>query len=495
MMTANNSTELKPNVLLLVLDATRVDACSCYGNPRATTPVLDRLAAEGVLYEQAIAAAPWTLPAMASIFTGLYPGQLDIYPERRLAPDFETLAALLHQNGYGTFGITKNGWLSGDFGLLRGFETMHKLWQWLQTDDDINAVNLIESASNKGTARVAFQRAWQGNFLKNSLNIAYNRYWPQTDDGAAKICNELTKWVKNQEGPWFAYAHYLEAHLQYRPPRAWVDRFAHDPGRVQRLLAEDQQSLAWRHVAGVDPLSDEDLEALRDLYEAAVAYQDYRMGQIIDWLHAEGELDNTVVIVLADHGENLGEHGLMSHNYCLYDTLLHVPMVVRYPAAFAAGSRVSEQVQTLDLFKTILDLAAVQSPSNIASQSLLQPAARAFTIAELGAPRSPYGTALSRFGLEPDDLAKYQAGLTTIRTDTHKLIVSTDERVELYAWPDDPGETRDLATSSPETVAELTALLAGWWSGHGGDLIGKQATDVAVSAELQARLQALGYID
>ena len=134
----------QPNILFVVLDATRFDACSCYGHVAGTTPVLDRLAAEGVLFEQAISAAPWTLPAVTSMMTGLYPSQTDIYRRRRLLPGFTTLPTLLRQHGYATFGVTNNDWLSQDFGLQQGFDVVHKLWQIWQTDDDITNLSLVE---------------------------------------------------------------------------------------------------------------------------------------------------------------------------------------------------------------------------------------------------------------------------------------------------------------------------------------------------------------
>ncbi|HSJ53619.1 MAG TPA: sulfatase-like hydrolase/transferase, partial [Anaerolineae bacterium] len=134
----------RPNILLVVLDATRADACSCYGAAQPTTPNLDRLAAEGTLYEQAISPAPWTLPAFASLFTGYYPNQLGIYEQRRLPPAVPTLASLLSDRGYGTFAITGNSWMSTDFGLGRGFEHFYKLWQILQTAEDVNEVAVLD---------------------------------------------------------------------------------------------------------------------------------------------------------------------------------------------------------------------------------------------------------------------------------------------------------------------------------------------------------------
>lgn len=485
-----------PNILLIVLDATRADACSCYGNEHETTPHLDRLAEEGTLFEQAISTAPWTLPAMASIFTGLYPGQIDIYKHRELSREYPVLPELLSQNGYATFGISNNSWLSTDFGLTRGFQRMHKLWQWVQADDDLTLVNLTQYAPGMSLFRAALHRVMQGNIIKNFVNLAYHRFWNNhTDYGAGRTLKPLSRWIERQDTPWFAFVHYLEAHLQYKPPKEWVRRFARDPDRAERLLDVDQRRLFWRHNAGVEPLSNADLQAWRDLYAAEVAYQDYHMGQLLNWLETTGRLDDTCVIVVADHGENLGEHGLLNHQYCLYDTLLRVPLVIRYPARLSAGERVRHQVQTLDLFATILEIAGAPVPHNTSKSLLPGSQPRPYVVAEYGTPSPPRADMLEEFGLTADDLKRFERGLTAIRSDTHKLIVGTDGSRELYNWRDDPAEEQNRIEQEPAVAETLHAQLEEWWAEHDSHLIGQADETASVNPEVQARLQALGYME
>lgn len=137
----------QPNILLIVLDATRADYCSCYNPTLTITPALDRLAHEGVLFERAYASAPWTLPAMSSILTGRYPTETEIETTRVLAPDQPTLPARLKELGYATYAISKNGWFSPAFGLTRDFDEFHRLWQFVQTEVDLTDINLTDVAS------------------------------------------------------------------------------------------------------------------------------------------------------------------------------------------------------------------------------------------------------------------------------------------------------------------------------------------------------------
>jgi arylsulfatase A-like enzyme len=487
----------RPNILLVVLDATRADACSCYGCERPTTPVLDKLAAEGTLFEQAISPAPWTLPAIASLFTGLFPSQMGMSDRRILSPSFSTLAQHLSQNGYATFGITNNSWLSADFGLQRGFDTMHKQWQWLQTSQEINQLVLMERSQGHGWARTVLRELAQGNLLRNVVNAAFTRLVAYRRDlGASRILRPLESWIASQQGPWFAFVHYMEAHLPYKPPLKWVARFTDDLEQARHWIRSDQWRAARRHIAGVELLSETDLALWRDLYLAEVAYTDHCLGQLVDWLQRTGRLDDTLVIAVADHGENLGEHGLLNHQYCVYDTLLRVPMVMRCPALLPAGRRVSHQVQTLDLFRTILDVAGIEAPFSASKDLRSEDAQRSFVVGENGIPRVPHPRDLARFGLQSEQLARFARGLTALRTDTHKLIVGTDGTVELYAWRDDPGEENNLASRHPEVVDALQKMLARWQEEHqvvrGEEREERWEVD---NRAVEARLRALGYIE
>jgi arylsulfatase A-like enzyme len=491
-----NRDKHQPNIMLVVLDATRADACGCYGSPLNTTPVLDRLAEEGTLYEQAISAAPWTLPAVASILTGLYPGQTGIYNTRVLETIYPTLAELLAGCGYGTFGITNNSWLSAGFGLQRGFGTMHKQWQWLQTSEDINKLVLMEDSGDRGWAQTVLGNLRHGNLVKNSLNAAYTRLFAYRRDlGAARMLKPVARWIEQQERPWLAFVHYLEAHLPYRPPVEWAARYVQDMDRGRALMQADQWRLAWRHMTGVELMAKADLAVWRQLYLASVAYTDYQLGRLVDWLAASGRLDDTLLIVLADHGESLGEGNLLNHQYTLADHLIRVPMVIRFPALFPAGRRVSPAVQTLDLFQTILDAAGgPEMPS--ASRSLLGEADRPFTVAEYGVPRKPHARALNRYGLKAEQVEPFARGLTALRTERHKLVLATDGSAALYDLEADALESSDVASQRPELVESMRAQLADWREGHGvAEQEQLSPADMAVDPEVEARLQALGYLD
>jgi arylsulfatase A-like enzyme len=484
----------RPNILLIVLDATRADACSCYGTERLTTPNLDRLASEGVLFEQAISAAPWTLPAIASILTGLYPSQTGVYQKRLLSSEFATLGELLSRNAYATFSISDNAWLSTEFGLVRGFNVVHKLWQRFQAKEDITLANLTRESS-KSIYVAALRLILRGNVIKNTVNLVHSRLRDRGRETARRTMRAFAGWIHEGREPWFALVHYLGAHLPYESPAEWVDRFAHDRKQAQRLSRADLFRMAYRHIAGSEVLSESDLRTWHDLYLAAVGYQDSNLGGLIDLLKQTGQYDDTCIIVVADHGENLGEHGLLGHQYCLYDTLIRVPLVVRYPAIFSPGERVSHQVQTLDLFKTILDLSETRAPHGESKSFLLNEFARPFTVSEYGTPRQPHSALLARFGLSPGDLSRFERGLIAIRTEFHKLIVGTDGSSELYAWPDDPDEDHNLATHNLSRTHELYRLLEQWSKEHGTHLIGREADDLSVDPRVQARLRALGYID
>lgn len=489
----------QPNFLIIVLDATRADACSCYGAAQETTPHLDRLAEEGVLFEQAISPAPWTLPAMMSMLTGLFPNQTDIYQTRRLDTHIPTLPALLSDHGYATFAVTNNSWLSPAFGLIRGFQKLHKLWQLIQVDDDITMVNVTEDAPDKSLYQAALQRLLRGNPAINALNYLFYRRVQKVDYGASRTLAPLRKWVDTLDDgrPWFALVHFLEAHLEYKPPLQWLERFARDRQRALRLLHSDQRRIFWQHNAGVAHLTEEDLRAWQDLYLAEVAYQDYYLGQILKWLDENGHRENTCVIVVADHGENLGEHGLLNHQYCLYDTLIRVPLVVSWPSVLPNGTRVLHQVQTLDVFQTVLDMAGIEPPHPY-SKTLLAPTGRAHTFAVYGRPRPPRPSILQKYNISPEQLQRFERGLTAVRSDNYKLIRSEQDVAELYAWRDDPFEENNLAAVHPEVVAELSGVLRAWeheLHAQGALSVPQDADSMQLDPLLAARLRSLGYLD
>lgn len=495
---------MKPlNIMLIILDATRTDFCSCYGAAQPLTPALDQLSEDGLLFEHAYASAPWTLPAMSSILTGLYPTQLGVEEKRVLAPKHQTLASRLKEVSYSTFAISKNSWFSTEFGLPQGFDVFHKLWQLMQTDIDLTEVNLAQAyPSEKNLLISAAKGAMRGNVLKNAVNLASRRIklLNDSDYGARRTLAPVKKWISTQHGPWFAAVHYLEAHLEYKPPIEWARRFSDDWSVTQRLLAADQLRLCYRHITGVERLTPDELRAWRQLYAAEVAYQDHAMGQLLDWLKQSGHYDDTLIIVVADHGESLDEHGLLAHLYSLHDPLIHVPLVIHGPDA-PRGRRTGALVQTQDIFGTVLAAAGAAMPTH--ARSLLDTNAdRRYVVAEYGMPRMPRQELLKRFDLRAEDFAPFLRGLTAVRTQQHKLVIGTDNSVELFDLQNDPAELFNKADAIPDVLAQLQAMHAEWQASIDAssadrttDASPPPVTPPIVAPEVAERLKALGYLD
>ena len=491
---------MKPNILLVVLDATRADRCSGYGYHRPTTPFLDKLASEGTTFENAFAVAPWTMPSMASLLTGLYPSEHQVYETLRLSSSLPTLPEYLNTADYATMIATNNSWMSDTFGMTRGFQTVIKLWQLFQTGQDVTRVGLEQTGLKGSLFRRVVRQVTQGNPVQNAINALYGRFWRNRADYGAKRLNRVTRqWISGQEKPWFVLAHYLEAHLEYRPPRAERAKFVRHHDIARRLLSADQMRIMWRHVAGVQPLTELELQTWSDLYDAELNYQDKQLGELLTWLETSGRLDNTMLIVTADHGENLGDHGLLNHQYCLYDTLLRVPLIVRFPDAFAAGRRVQAPVMLLDVFATILDAAETVKPEsghglNLANEAQL--VERPHILAEYGAPRPPDETTLASYQIPRQALVPYEHALAAIRAGSYKLIAGSNGSLALYNWHTDPRESENVAASHSDLTETLAADLTACQARLISDNERPMKSSIAdADPTVVARLRSLGYLD
>ncbi|MCP4420163.1 MAG: sulfatase-like hydrolase/transferase, partial [Chloroflexi bacterium] len=277
--------------------------------------------------------------------------------------------------------------------------------------------------------------------------------------------------------------------LKYDPPRAFRRRFL-TPAQEKQWKQVDQN--AWKYLSGQVEMTDDDWDILNGLYNAELAYLDTRIGQIYDFLRQEGLLDDTIIIITSDHGENLSEHGMMDHQYCVYDTLAKVPLIIRYPDHFAAGSWETALVQTIDLFPTLAKILGVTDDpalESIQGQSLLaedlQENDREFAIIEYLAPQLH---SFRRESLTFD--SKFSRQLRAIRTQTHKYIWASDGNCELYHLQTDPGEMKNVIDDDPETAVTLAQQLEQWVSKY--EL--RQPEDMSIDESVVNRLEALGYI-
>jgi arylsulfatase A-like enzyme len=497
----------RPNILLLLIDTLRADHLSCYGYGRATSPCIDRIAERGVVFDSAISAAPWTPPSHASVFTGTYPSRHGVDRSRLiLRDDLVPLPDVLRRHGYRTYGVSSNYWLSRETRFNRGFDRFVHSWQLVQTGGG-NAP--LERQNRKDglaleTLNAPEHHGWLhtcGTALNNLYERgtrALRRSWHLYDDGAWRVNAIVQGWMrewKRLDEPFFAFVHYLEPHLRYAPPGRY--RHQHLPRGVDdRRIATVNQD-PWRHLTGRARMDDEDFAILRGLYDGEISYVDQRVGQLYTALREQGLLDNTLVIVTSDHGENIGDHGLMDHVYCLYDTLLRVPLIVGGLAEFPAGLRVAEQVQTPDVFPTVLTLAGiedeeawrqVQAPSLFPREVRGQPGRAA--IAEYLEPQPPVGILRKRY---PDfDASRFDRTLRTVRADGYKYVWASDGKDELYAVAADPNEERNLIDAEPEVAARLRKSLDEWLASFSPARASDQ--ELELDAAMRQRLEDLGYL-
>jgi arylsulfatase A-like enzyme len=448
------------NVLLVVMDTTRSDRLSPYGYGSEITPTLDRLASEGTVFTRAYSASPWTLPSHVSIFTGVYPSIHGATTEySRLDEGPETLAERLAARGFDTGAISKKSWLSRETGVFRGFDEIHDL------DDPEPLPALLE-------LRRLVERRWRR---------------PQ-DKGAAEVTATARAWLQRSRGrPFFLFLNYNEPHYELSPPSPFRERYL---GEVEPAWGSEGGPDLIRLQLGEIELSDRDFEVLSRLYDASVAYQDWRMGQLFEALETSGLFDRTLVIVTADHGELLGEHRTYGHNLSVANPLLQVPLMVRLPGVVPAGGRLDQPVETRRI-PNLVDLVLTRSEEgrSLSAEELvgvLSGAEDGAVIAEVYRPQ------IGRLdsGELPSDPRFHRRRKVVVLNDV-KYVWSSDGEDELYDLRSDPGELHNLASERTELRDELRERLlseAGLWT--------QQADRPApeLSDELRERLRAMGYL-
>jgi arylsulfatase A-like enzyme len=395
------------DILLVTLDTTRADRIGCYGYARAATPVLDRLAASGIRFAEAVTVAPETLPAHATLLTGLLPPRhgVRINGENRLESRHVTLAEVARARGYQTAAFVSAFVLDARFGLDQGFEIY---------DDRVLAA--------------------QGSAFASGTN---ERRADATTDAALAWLR-----ARDRDRPFFAWVHYFDPHAPYDPPGPLATRFARSP------------------------------------YDGEIAFMDSQLGRLLEGLEAGRRRDRTLVMVVGDHGESLGEHHESTHGVFLYGSAVRVPLVVSSPRLFPRAAVVDRTVVSLaDLAPTVLDLLGVEDPPPRDGSSLIA--------TQADPERSAYVESLVPyldFGWAP------LFGLRGLR-ESYVLA----PRPECYDLRSDPGERRNLLASGKRgPCAARARLLERMLTRLPGQETATGAP--ALDPETLERLQALGYL-
>jgi arylsulfatase A-like enzyme len=354
--TVSLTEDMKPNVLLVVLDTVRAKSCSFHGRDRATTPGLESLCDESVVFKHAIAPDTWTLPSHGAMFSGKYPTEVGVHAENMLFPaNKSTLAEELSADGYATGIFSSNPFLTEGSGLNRGFNRSHTSGiQLVLYDDAFDPSQYIRSREHdQGLAKwMELGRELVDppqTVLKsvlNAINYKYQTTWganredpydPSSDDGATESITAFVSWLENTGEPFFGCLNFMEAHTPYR----YRDRFLPDWATMQDVKVLSQNR--WQYLSGELELSTRRKELFQSLYEAELFSLDDILQSLWEVLKERGHWDETLVIVTSDHGELLGEHDLLFHDMNrLVEPLLHVPLIVKYPDSTYAGTTVTE---------------------------------------------------------------------------------------------------------------------------------------------------------
>lgn len=474
------------NVVLIVMDTARVDA----------TQQLDCILTDATRFNQAFSASPWTLPSHASIFTSLYPSKHGAHAgHKQLEPDIPVIAELFRDTGYETVAVSNNTWISDEFGFSRGFGKFHKTWQYIQSDTDLGRI--ARTTEGLDQYRKLVRAIFDGNPVRNIANAAYGKFFrKQTDSGAERTNKWINQWLTDRDDsqPFFLFVNYLEPHLEYRPPKEFAKQFL--PADVAYESAMEIPQDAWGYVLGTVDMTERDFDILRALYRAEISYLNYRIGQLRDMLESTGVWEDTIFVVTGDHGENIGDHGLMDHQYCLYDTLLRVPLLI-CGGAFSSGKDVSNIVQLTDLGPTLLDAVDIDAPAfkeRVQGRSFhpdVDTDPREYAIAEYLSPQPSMSALEKRVGHLPDHVTEYDRSLRAIRGTEWKMIRGSDESVEVYNIEADPDETNELSDSRVDMVRTLESELNTWLASFDH---ATHHSDVDMRSETRERLEDLGYL-
>jgi len=426
------------SVLFVILDAAAASHVGSYGYARATTPELDRIGSEGVVFERAYTTAAYTRSAMASVWTSRYHEQhhAGLRHDAPLPEGSFTLAGLLTAHGIQAAGFVGNPSAGRPFGLDQGFTEF----------------------------RGVYGRAGGG----------------QAAPRADVLVEAAQPWLaaRRDGGRFFAYLHFREPHSPYDPPPPFDTRFGPDAP-----LTRPQRGAGWLGDVndGRREISRQELDHLVRLYDGNLAWADSQLGALRRALETLGLWDRLVVIVSADHGEAFGEHGFFGHNKQLYEETLRVPLIVRFPKGKGpTGVLVRELADLVDVAPTVADVFGVlgkgESAASFVGRSLLPLATGA-----LGKPGTLARTA-------------HEEGIYAVTDGRFKLLwISGTGAEELYDRESDPGETRNLAAAEPVRAAYYRQALHRWLMALGPGRAGGPAPTLTPE-ELES-LKALGYVN
>ncbi len=420
-----------PNVLIVIVDTLRADHLSPYGSTRDTSPFISHLAQQGVLFENAIAPSSWTLPAHASMLTGLYPHQSRVQQLKDvLSPTTPTLGDALRTRGYRTAAFSANYLLfSKDHGFGHGFSHFEEYDQSIGGILEKVPLSLfiLEQLSRMTTGE-----PWAFFGIKNAAN-------------ADKINQDALNWIGNGHRPFLVVLNYFDIHQPVLPPEPYLHMFTNNAkARNQSLYFQEQCD------DQLEESCDADRPQFLDTYDGSIRYVDQSFQRLLAQLNERGMLQNTIVVFTSDHGQELGDHGLYGHGKSLYRQEIQVPLIFWNPGLVPAAIRVSTPVSTTDIPATILSLAAPDDKPKLPGQSL---AALWHSSQPVAGWQEPISELAGAHWFDKRAPNYNSMARSIVTADRHYIHQQGNEL--LFDWKADPAETNNLCSAQPALCTDL----------------------------------------
>jgi len=472
--------------VLITIDALRTDRLGCYGADDGLTPNLDAFAREAIVFEEAFAAAPWTADSFAAIFAGRYPRELGMAPAAPDPPrptpmrDYRLrgvghapalLAEILAEAGYETAAEIANPYLDRRLGWCRGFDYFRNEQSappeppWRRPSPTRALLGWRHASLAGWFARRPYVRPTRETVLPRGAPGREGGRW---------LTAAATRWLRERasRAPKFLWVHYMDPHEPYLPPGIPAAvRASLPPLRGVPLRCTG----SWMDEGKPEPqLSEAVRAAVRTLYDYEVRYADRSAGALLDYLREAGLYEPALIVITADHGEELWDHGHLGHGHALHDEILRVPLMVKLPDA-SSPRRVKRQVRLIDLAPTVLDVGGVRYHGPMRGRSLMA----ALSASDAERP-------LFAEGLLYGDEQK------CLRTERYKVIYhAATGRTEVYDVGRDPMERRDLGGDGKVAPRERQ-MLKTWITqeARGG---GARPGEVQLTPDMRERLRSLGY--
>jgi len=464
------------NVVVVLIDTLRADHLGAYGYARPTSPHFDALASEGVLFERVVSQAPWTKPSVASLMTGRFPHKHGVVSSRdALGDTFLTLAEGMQSRGFRTAAFSGNPWITPEFRFDQGFAEFEG---GRAMGPQLTVLYKTLRRVDRLLARVGLR-----------LNLAAGAFWGGSGnlDNSSRdrlLTDATVQWIGRQQAahPFFLYVHLIGPHDPYDPPLEYVRPFREanwdgvkgptkPPARVQTVF----ESAA--------PLPDAEHAALIAQYDGAIAYADAQLGRIVDALRASRQLERTLLVVTADHGEEFYEHRNWRHGNQLYNEVIHVPLLFHLPGRLPAGRR-SDLAMIVDIYPTLVGMIDGAAPrgDSVDGRAL-------FAVSDAPAPLA----FAEHWWMEGGTYSSRMVQRGAFKLTESRQAGPEQEHTELYDLATDSSEQRNLL-ENPDAVrdnelGELRGLLARF-----GDKVSVgSAVAVDVDQSTKERLRQLGY--